>query len=102
MRVLPNQVLEFDPTPGGQSRLHIQDGEAIIEKKFDAQPLVDEAAEMRAQRQGQRWGNTTHVGFIPMAVFGYWARHGMLNDQKAIRAYLKSCPDLCTFDKYLK
>lgn len=95
-------TLDLGTGVGGESRLHVEDGKTYSTKTFDAQAIVDDAAEQRATRQGQRWGNATHVGYIPLAVYGYWARHGMLNDPKVIKDYLRQNPAFLTFEKYLK
>lgn len=87
---------------GVSTSVHVEGRTATSVASFDAQAIVDNAAEHRATRQGHRWGDATHVGYIPMAVMGYWARHGMLNDQKVIREFFRKNPAFLTFDKYLK
>jgi hypothetical protein len=87
---------------GTHDTLIVEDDTMYQVSSFDAQPILDEAAELRAIRRGQRWGDITHVGFIPPAIMGHWARDGRLNDPRAVREFLHKNPDFCTFEKFLK
>jgi hypothetical protein len=94
---------ENDAETGIRTRVHdLDSGRVVIEKQYDAQPLLDAAAEMRAQTQGQRWGEMRHVGFVPMAELGKMMRQDGSFDRKRVMAYLRANPALATFDKVLK
>lgn len=95
---------EFDRETGITTVFHdIQDANrVVIEKQYDAEPMVKAAAEMRAQTEGERWGEMRHIGFIPMAELGKMMRQdGSIDEQRCI-AWLKQNPALATFSKVLK
>lgn len=94
----------FNPKTGITTVYHdIEDaGRVVIEKQYDAEPLLEEAAEARAQTEGQRWGDMRHVGFIPMAELATMLRDDGGLDQKRAREWLKKNPSLVTFSKFLK
>jgi hypothetical protein len=95
---------EHDAETGIKTRVHdiADSGRVVIEKQYDAQPLVDAAAEMRAATAGQRWGEMRHVGFIPMAELATMMRQDGGFDRARVLAYLKANPALATFSKVLK
>lgn len=82
---------------------HIDDADRmVIQKTYDSQPFLDRAAEMRAQTEGQRWGEMRHVGFIPMAELATMMRQDGTIDNKRAMAWLKANPAMATFSKVLK
>lgn len=94
---------ENDAETGIKTRVHdLDSGRVVIEKQYDAQPLVETAAEMRAATAGQRWGEMRHVGFIPMAELATMMRQDGGFDRARVLAYLRKNPALATFDKVLK
>lgn len=93
---------EFDPQTGVQTKVHKNDNKWTFEKKFDAEPFKDMAAEARAQTDGQRWGEHRHVGYIPAAVLGTLMRQDGGLDQARVIAWLKANPACVTFSKFLK
>lgn len=95
---------EHDPLTGITTTVHyLEDsGKVAIQKTYDAQPLVEAAAEMRAHTEGQRWGEMRHVGFIPMAELGKMMRQDGTVDKKRCMEFLKKNPALCSFTKALK
>ena len=46
---------DHDPVTGISSRVHELDGRTVIEKKYDAQPFIEAAADARQAAEGQRW-----------------------------------------------
>jgi hypothetical protein len=65
--------------------------------------MVDLAAEMRGERQGERWSEYgTHVGFIPMSELGTMMRQDGGFDKARIREWLQRNPAFVSFDKYLR
>lgn len=93
---------EKNAQTGIETKVHGVDGKVVIEKSYDAQPLLDDAAERRAVTAGQRWGDMRHVGFIPMAELATMMRRDGTLDQASVMAWLKKNPALVTFDKFLK
>ena len=96
------KISEHDAQTGITTTVHYLDGKTVIQKEYDAQPLLDTAAEMRAATEGQRWGEMRHVGFIPMAELGKMMRQDGGFDRDRLIAYLKANPKLATFSKVLK
>lgn len=96
------KITEHDAETGITTSVHYLDGKTVIQKEYDAQPLLDTAAEMRAATEGQRWGEMRHVGFIPMAELGKMMRQDGGFDRDRLIAWLKANPKLATFSKVLK
>jgi hypothetical protein len=96
------KITEHDAETGITTSVHYLDGKTVIQKEYDAQPLLDTAAEMRAATEGQRWGEMRHVGFIPMAELGKMMRQDGGFDRDRLIAYLKANPKLATFSRVLK
>lgn len=93
---------EFDPQFGIRTKVHDTGDKVVFEKKWDASPLVDAAAQARADTAGERWGDMRHIGFIPMAELSKMMRQDGSFDQARVMAYLKANPALVTFEKALK
>lgn len=95
---------DFDKETGITTVYHdIEDANrVVIEKKYDGEQFRDAAAEVRAQTEGQRWGEMRHVGFIPMAELSKMMRQDGGIDKARLHAWLKANPDLVTFSKFLK
>lgn len=99
---MPMKHTEHDQITGITTTVH-DDGERVtFQKTYDAAPLLDVAAEMRASTQGERWGEMRHIGFIPMAELGKMMRQDGRVDKKRAMEFLRQNPLLCTFDKALK
>ena len=93
---------EQDAQTGIQTKVYQDEQRTVIAKSYDAKPFLQTAAEMRAQTQGERWGEMRHVGFIPMAELATMLRQDGTIDQKRAIAFLKKNPAFATFDKVLK
>ena len=93
---------DYDPLTGITSRVHKTETRTTIEKRYDAQPFIEAAKAMRAETDGQKWGEMRHVGFVPMAELGTMLRQDGRIDQKRMVAWIKANPALCTFEKLLK
>lgn len=93
---------EFDPVTGIKSRVHKTETKVVIEKSYNAEPFKEAAKAMRAETDGQKWGELRHVGFVPMAELGTMLRQDGRLDQKRMLAWIKANPALCTFEKLLK
>lgn len=93
---------ELDPVTGIKSRVHKTETKVAIEKTYDAQPFLDAAKAMRAETDGQKWGEMRHVGFVPMAELATMLRQDGRFDKKRALEWIKANPKLCTFEKLLK
>lgn len=93
---------EHDALTGITSKVHQTETKTVIEKNYDAQPFIEAAKAMRANTDGERWGEMRHVGFVPMAELGTMLRQDGRLDQKRMLAWIKANPALCTFEKLLK
>jgi predicted metal-binding protein len=95
---------EFDAQTGIKTTVHhIEDaGRVVIQKEYDAAPLVDMASEARARTDGEQWGDMRHVGFIPMAELGKMLRQDGTIDKKRCLEFIRKNPALATFSKVLK
>lgn len=93
---------EFDPQLGIASAIHEVEGKVVIEKKWDAEPLLEACAAERAETEGQRWGEFRKVGTIPMAELAKLMRQDGTIDEKRCLAWIKANPAFVTFSKVLK
>lgn len=93
---------DYDALTGIKTVVHETETHTAIEKIYDAESFLETAQSMRSATAGERWGDTRHVGFIPMAELGKMMRQDGGFDRKRVVAYLKANPALCTFDKLLK
>ena len=96
-------VDQWDPELGIRTRVHETETKTVIEKVYDAEPLLEAAAEARAHTRDQRWGEVgRHVGFIPMAELATMMRQDGTLDKKRVREFLQKNPAFVTFEKFLK
>lgn len=93
---------DFDAELGIETIIHDTGDKVSIEKKYDAQPLLELAAAERAHTDGQRWGEMRKVGHIPMAELSKMMRQDGRIDPKRATAWLKANPALVSFNKFLK
>lgn len=103
MRDESRKIVDINSEQGIRTEVHEEDGKVVFVKQYDAQPFLEEAAELRAQTRGERWGDVgRHVGFIPMAELGQMMRRDGSFDKKEVRKWLQKNPAFVTFEKYLK
>lgn len=93
---------EYDPQTGVKTTVHDLGDKIVFEKSYDAEPFLERAKEMRAETEGQKWGEMRHIGFIPNAVLGTMMRQDGGIDQKRLVAWLKANPMMATFSKAIK
>lgn len=94
---------EYDKQTGIASRVHdLDSGKVVIEKRYDAEPFIEVAKDVREATEGEKWGEMRHVGFIPMAELATMLRQDGGIDQKRCLEFLRRNPALCTFSKVLK
>lgn len=93
---------EHDAQTGITSRVHELDGRTVIQKTYDAEPLLAQAAAEREVTAGQRWGEMRKVGTIPAAVYSTMLRQDGTYDPVRLAAWLKANPKFVSFEKFLK
>jgi hypothetical protein len=101
------KINQYDAELGIRTQVHEEDGRIVFQKTFDAEPMLKEAAEMRAITAGDRWsggqyGMGKKVGTVPMAVLGTMFRQDGGLDTERLKKWLKENPAFVTFDKFLK
>lgn len=97
------KILDVNREQGIRTELHEEDGKLVFKKTYDAEPFLEEAAELRALTRGERWGDVgRHVGFIPMAELGQMMRRDGSFDKAEVRKFLHKNPAFVTFEKYLQ
>jgi len=100
---LPNQTWDMGTGPSGtQGLIHIEDGQIITEKWYDAEPLADDCHENRAFNQGANWGEGQVVGSMPPHIFQKMLMDGTAFDQAAVMRFFRSNPQFVRFEKVLK
>ena len=104
LKSLDNQTWDMGVSRTGTQRLiHIQDGEIITEKRFDAEPLADDCEQSRIATAGEGWGEMRRVGSIRiddlMALLELY--DGNI-PWSAYQAYFHANPQNIRFDKALK
>jgi hypothetical protein len=103
MREETRKIVDLNPEQGIRTEVHVEDGKTVFVKTYDAEPFLEEAAELRAQTRGDRWGETgKHVGFIPMAELATMMRRDGSFDKAEVRKWLQANPAFVTFERYLK
>lgn len=89
---------------GVRTQFHFEsDGGLVLQKTFDAEPLLKEAEQARQDTAGKRWGEGRIVGTIDPVAYG---RISLIKDRqerdKAILDYFREKPALVKFDGYYK
>lgn len=88
---------------GVRTQIHLQGDEIILQKTFDAEPLLKEAEHARQSTAGKGWGEGRIVGTIDPVSYG---RISQIKDRqerdKAILEYFRERPALVKFDGYYK
>lgn len=88
---------------GTNTKLHFEGDNVIVQRTFDAQPIVEACKAERIATEGQRWGEMRKVGTLPMVIY---AQALTIRENKARRKFIKDWltqnPAFITFDRYLK
>lgn len=88
---------------GIRKQMHFEGDSLIVQKTYDAQPLLDYAEQARQATAGQNWGKGKLVGTIPMVEYAkFLAIKDNAERAKAIKAYLRENSRFVMFDRYLK
>ena len=93
---------EHDAQTGITSTVHEVGSKTIIQKTYDAEPLLTACANERAFTDGDSWGELRKVGTIPTAELATMMRQDGTIDNKRAVAWLKANPAFVTFGKFLK
>lgn len=91
-----------DPRLGITTQVHDVGDKVVIQKTYDAQPLIEACAAERAATEGQRWGEFRKVGTIPMAELATMMRQDGTIDNKRALEWIKRNPAFVTFGRVLK
>lgn len=91
---------DFDPEQGIATRVHQDDGKTVIEKTYDAEPLLEYAAAMRQNTQGESWGEGRIIGTVPMAIVGQFMRQDGGIDTKRLTQWIRENPAFICFDRF--
>lgn len=105
MNLDTNVKIDDGPNAYGVRRQVLLEGDsAFVNQQYDAEPLIDAAAEQRTMTAGERWGDMRRVGFIPMAELTriHETFQGEVERKAQIMLWLKANPKFVTFDKFLK
>ena len=89
---------------GVRTQFHFEsDGGLVLQKTFDAEPILKEAEAARQATQGMGWGEGRIVGTIDPVSYG---RISQIKDRaerdKAILQYFRDRPQFVKFDGYYK
>ena len=105
MEFAANITIDEGVNEFGIRREIILDGDQAVTKlTYDAEPLIEAAAQARIDTQGQRWGDGRFVGIIPIAELSRINEtyHGAEERKHQILSWLRDNPKLVTFEKFLK
>lgn len=91
---------EFDAEQGITSTVHEDETRTVIQKTYDAEPLLEYAKGMREATEGQRWGEGRIVGTVPMAVCAQFMRQDGRLDAKRLTEWIRANPAFVCFDKF--
>ncbi len=89
---------------GVRTKYHFEsDGGLVLQKTFDAEPYLKEAAQARADTAGKGWGDGRIVGKIDPVAYATISRiRDRAERDKAILAYFRERPAFVKFDGYYK
>lgn len=91
---------EFDADQGITSTVHEDETRTVIQKTYDAEPLLEYAKGLRQATEGQRWGEGRIVGTVPMAVCAQFMRQDGRLDAKRLTEWIRANPAFVCFDKF--
>ena len=91
---------EHDAEQGITSTVHEDETRTVIQKTYDAEPLLEYAKGLREATEGQRWGEGRIVGTVPMAVCAQFMRQDGRLDAKRLTEWIRANPAFVCFDKF--
>ena len=89
---------------GVRTQFHFEaDGGLVLQKTFDAEPILREAEIARQSTEGKRWGEGRIVGTIDPVSYSRIAKiKDRAERDKAILEYFRERPAFVKFDGYYK
>ena len=89
---------------GIHKQVILEGDQAVTKLTYDAQPMLEHAANLRSLTSGDSWGNGHFVGIVPMAevVRINNTYQGAEERKRQMVLWLKANPKLVTFEKFLK
>lgn len=91
---------ETDDITGTVTKVHEDEGKTVIEKVWDAEPLLQHAADARQATAGMSWGEGRKIGTVPMEILGMFMRQDGGLDKKRLTEWLRQNPAFICFDKF--
>lgn len=93
---------EFDADHGITSTVHEDETRTVIQKTYDAEPLLQYAKTLRDATAGKGWGDGRIVGTVPPAVVSEFMRKGIYGKElaKELTAWVRANPAMICFDKF--
>lgn len=98
---LDNQSWQIGQKRGVSTSLHFEDEKIVIQKDFDAEPLLDDCAASRSGASNQ-WGDGQVVGSIPAPIYWKMVREGTAFDPRAVKAFFQSNPHFLRYERFIK
>lgn len=93
------------PNEFGVAREITVEGDQVVTKlTYDAEPLIERAAEARAMTAGERWGDGQLIGTVPIAEMARIVTTYRSSEERKhqILVWLRDNPKLVMFDRFLK
>lgn len=93
---------EADAEMGISTTVHADESRVVLQKTYDAEPLLEYAKGLREATQGKTWGDGRIVGTVPMAVLSQYLRRGLNGKElaKELTAWVRANPAMICFDKF--
>lgn len=92
-------LLTENKTTGSQTYYETAGDEHRATTSQDVTDILEYAADMRRETQGEKFGEMRKMGVMPMSVIGQAMREGWLMDEKKMRQWFVDNPAFKTFDK---
>lgn len=94
---MAGRILVADPVARRVQTMHTEGGKVILNTRFDAQDMVDEAAISRnhlwsGNYKGSPELGATRVAIIPLTILMELRRRGILQDRAALAKWLRENP----------
>ena len=86
---------------GVRTQVHDLENKIVIQKTYDAEPLLDACAAERQATAGERWGDGRKVGTVPLAILGQFMRENDGLNVARAEKWLRENPHFITFDRFL-
>lgn len=89
---------------GVRREIILEGDQAVTKLTYDAEPLIEHAADLRTLTAGDKWGDGHFIGIVPMAEVTRINQtyQGAEERKRQMVLWLKANPKLVTFEKFLK